>query len=444
MDEKQLLQRAENGDVGAMLELAKYYSEKARGNRGDKVGDVISAADFFESLNAEEKDDPELQSKAYKYYRMAAEAGNAEAMTELARRLYDGIGVERNAQNSEESKVWYRRGAEAGDPAAMRVVAFTSEDAEEKFKWYELSAELLPPGLNKIDSIKQTAINCATGRGTEKNIVKAEEWLARLDAETAASARLEIGQITGEVSWLEQAAEVSTQAMVVMAESYVTKNDFENALAWYEKAADAGDVEATSIIGDIFYAGEGTVEQNYGRALAYYSRAATYGYNMAAVKQAVMIYRGLGCPKDTKLAFRLFRNIARTRERFFGVHRFNSVAKFYLAKILEQDYGSFNDIDRAIEWYKKAAGISRVDEYESTHRVPEAMYKVADTYFMNGEFVEAAKIYEQLADKSLRCDYPYSREASKKLMWMNELGEGIPQDKAKAAECFKTLNGGRI
>ena len=176
MDEKQLMQRAENGDVGAMLELAKYYSEKARGNRGDKVGDVISAADFFESLNAEEKDDPELQSKAYKYYRMAAEAGNAEAMTELARRLYDGIGVERNAQNSEESKVWYRRGAEAGDPAAMRVVAFTSEDAEEKFKWYELSAKLLPPGLNKRDSIKQTAINYAAGRGTKKDIVKAEEW----------------------------------------------------------------------------------------------------------------------------------------------------------------------------------------------------------------------------------------------------------------------------
>ena len=54
MDEKQLMQREENGDVNAMLALAEDSSTAARSNRGDKVGDVMSTEDFFASLNAED------------------------------------------------------------------------------------------------------------------------------------------------------------------------------------------------------------------------------------------------------------------------------------------------------------------------------------------------------------------------------------------------------
>ena len=84
-------------------------------------------------------------------------------MAEVGHRLYNGIGVE---SNNEESQIYYRRAAEGGDYSSMRVVAFTSNDDAEKFKYYKLSAELLNFGLNKQDSIKQTAINYALGRGT--------------------------------------------------------------------------------------------------------------------------------------------------------------------------------------------------------------------------------------------------------------------------------------
>lgn len=130
----------------------------------DKVGDVMSVEEFLRDLNVEEEDRTDFKAKAYKYYRMAAEAGNSSAMTELGRRLYDGIGVEKNVEESDE---WYRLGAEAGDPAAMRVVAFRTDNAEEKFKYFKISAELLPPSLNKQDSIKQTAI-CYARRDAER------------------------------------------------------------------------------------------------------------------------------------------------------------------------------------------------------------------------------------------------------------------------------------
>lgn len=433
MNEKKLIQEAELGNAVAMLELAKYYDEKSRSAREDKVGDVMTMEDFLKNLNAEEKNNPELKAKAYKYYRMAAEAGIAEAMTELGRRLYDGIGVTKNEAESDE---WYRRGAAAGDPAAMRVVAFTSDDPIEKFKWYKRSAELLPSSLNKKDSIKQTAINYAVGRGTKKNLAKAEEWLAKLNDKDVAAARLEISQITGERTWMEQAAEVSPEAMVKMAESFVKENDYRTALVWYEKASNAGDFEATSIIGDIYYIGENGVEQDYKRAFEYYERAAACGYNMAAIKLTLMTYRGLGCPKDLRKAYGMFRKLIRSREKFFGVYRFNSVVKFYLAKILEHVHKNF---DEGLTWYKRAAVLERMDERESAPSVPEAMYKVADTYFMQGKFAEAVQVYEKLAESRARFNYPYNLEAAKKLVWIYELGEGVPRDEAKAAEWREKL-----
>jgi len=247
---------------------------------------------------------------------------------------------------------------------------------------------------------------------------------------------LEISQITGERTWMEQAAEISPEAMVRMAESFVKENDYRTALVWYEKASNAGDFEATSIIGDIYYIGENGVEQDYKRAFEYYERAAACGYNMAAIKLTLMTYRGLGCPKDLRKAYGMFRKLTRSREKFFGVYRFNSVVKFYLAKILEHVHKNF---DEGLTWYKRAAVLERMDERESAPSVPEAMYKVADTYFMKGKFAEAVQVYEKLAESRARFNYPYNLEAAKKLVWIYELGEGVPRDEAKAAEWREKL-----
>lgn len=276
MNEKELIQAAQNGDVAAILELAEYY-EKESGGFKDKVSDVMTIEYFNEMMQAQDDDDDqskdESESLAYKYYRMAAEAGNAKAMTETARRLYDGIGVDKNENESDE---WYRRGAEAGDPSAMRVVAFRSKSDEERFKYFKLSAELLEPSLNKKDSIKQTAINYACGRGTEKDIAQVEEWLAKLNQNDAGSAMREIAQITGDNSWLERAGEFDPMAMVRMAEDFTLKDDFVNALKCYEKALTNSTNDTfilyssiLSIIGDIYYIGENGIEQDYEKAFEY-------------------------------------------------------------------------------------------------------------------------------------------------------------------------------
>ena len=317
----------------------------------------------------------------------------------------------------------------------MRVIAFTSSDEAEKFKWYKLSGELDEPGLNKQDSIKQTAINYACGRGTEKNLAEAEKWLAKLDEQDVASAKIKIAELTGENSWLEQAATTSPVAMVKMAESFVAKNDFENALMFYQKASDAGDAESTSLVGDMYYIGEGNIPQDYAKALKYYEQAAECGYNMAAVKLALMYYKGLGTERNFEKAYQILRRVVKSREKFFGVYRFNSVAKFYLAKMLEKGEGCRKNAEMSFIWYKRAAAIERMSEYETCGSVPEAMYKIADKYFMEQNFEKAAEIYEYQGVAEM----PYNLEAAKKLMWMYELGEGVPTDKEKAAEWRKKI-----
>ena len=67
MNEKDLIQAAESGDVSAMKTLANFYAQKSNGIFEDKVGDVISVKSLDEILKVpRKKEDPELEAKAYK------------------------------------------------------------------------------------------------------------------------------------------------------------------------------------------------------------------------------------------------------------------------------------------------------------------------------------------------------------------------------------------
>ena len=158
-----------------------------------------------------------------------------------------------------------------------------------------------------------------------------------------------------------------------------------------------------------------------------------------------MLYHGLGTKQDLPQAFKNFSEISWTQENFghFSPFRFNSVARYYVAKMSETGEVCSEDPAETFERYKVAGGLERVANYESARSIPKAIYKVADAYFMGvgarQNFDKALKFYEKTFTQGGKT--PYHREAVKKVMWMYELGEGIPQDKAKADEWRKKLNG---
>ena len=293
MDYK-MIKLAEAGDVEAMKELAKDFEKKAGHRRTMHVGESISREEFFKEIEATNNPgNEELNAKAYH---------------------------------------WYRKGAEAGDIKAMRVVAFKAKEATEKFNWYYKAAQ-----LGDEESIKDVAIMFGAGEGNEQSDDKAEEWLAKLDEEKANEAIYAIGRRTNSIKWLARAAEGSTSAMINLAEKYIDKDDFEMALTFYKKAAFAGSVEGMNRAGDIYYIGEGSIPQDYEKAFEFYQMGADEDDKMSLIKLAQLYYYGLGTTQDFNRAFEIFYEAATHSEDF--IYRFNGVAKYFVARMYERGEG---------------------------------------------------------------------------------------------------------
>jgi len=81
----------------------------------------------------------------------------------------------------------------------------------------------------------------------------------------------------------------------------VTQNDHE-ALKWFRKAADQGDVYAQTNIGLIYEAGQG-VPQDYKIAAQWYQKAAERQHEIAQRKLAYLYETGQGVPQDYVKAY---------------------------------------------------------------------------------------------------------------------------------------------
>ena len=297
-----LLKAAENGDMEAAKILAKQFDKLARHKPEVRVGESISTEEFFKTLNRS-NGEPENLAEAYKWWLKAAEAGDAEAMEVVGDRLYDGIGIERDQEKSFE---WHLKAAEGGNRSAMRLVAYKygtglgiERDQEKSFEWYLKAAK-----LGEVSSIKEVAIIY----GVKNNTEEANIWLSMLDEETATEVMYKIGTRTNSIDWLTKSAlsskgSYASLAMISIAEDYVIKNDYDNAIEWYKKSAFTGNPEAMSVVGDMYYIGEGNIPQDYIEAFRWYNRAMRRDYNMASVKAARMLYYGIGVEKDLERAF---------------------------------------------------------------------------------------------------------------------------------------------
>ncbi|MDG2286187.1 MAG: tetratricopeptide repeat protein, partial [Alphaproteobacteria bacterium] len=99
-------------------------------------------SDFDKGYAADEAGD---FTEAAKWYRKAAEQGNADAQFNLGVMYYNGDGV---TQDYVEAAKWYRKVAEQGDAEAQNKLGFmyrkgegVTQDYAEAVKWYRKAAE---------------------------------------------------------------------------------------------------------------------------------------------------------------------------------------------------------------------------------------------------------------------------------------------------------------
>ncbi len=181
-----------------------------------------------------------MAGEAARWYRMAAEQGEADAQNNLGLMYELGEGV---PQDNGEAARWYRKAAEQGDVNAQFNLAFmyfngygVPQDYGAAARWYRKAAE-----QGDVDAQYNLALMYEDGSGVPQ--------------------------------------------------------DYGAAARWYRMAAEQGDADAQYNLALLYDNGTG-VRQDYGEAARWYHRAAEQGHARAQNNLGVMYERGEGVPRD--------------------------------------------------------------------------------------------------------------------------------------------------
>lgn len=137
--------------------------------------------------------------------------------------------------------------------------------------------------------------------------------------------------------------------------------DYKQALKWYTKAAEQGDVDAQMSLGLMYFNGNG-VAKNYKQTFKWYIRAAEQGYADAQHNLGTLYDNGEGVLKDNKKALEWFTMAA---EQGHAESQFNIGVMYYVGRKIPQDY------NLAFKWFSKAAEKG----YENARNNLDFMYK---------------------------------------------------------------------
>ncbi len=182
-----------------------------------------------------------------------------------------------------------------------------------------------------------------------------------------------------------------------VAEGYYSghgaKQDYAQAVAWYEKAAFFGDAPAEVNIGDIYDQGGYGVTQNYATAYGWYMKAARRGNVDAMEDLGTLYYYGHGVPRDYRQAMIWSRKAADAG---------NVEAAFHVALLYADGDGVTQSYGQALGWYKIAAdggnAAAQVNlglMYEDGDAVPQSYWQAYNW------FMKAAASNDGNADEDL-------------------------------------------
>lgn len=295
------------------------------------------------------------ENKVY-WLRCASERGFMPSIKNLA-------DICRENGDFEDACKWYRKAAEQGDAVAQNSMGNryyngegVNQDYKEAVKWYKLSAE---QGYDWAqDNLAGMFYN---GKGVEQDYGEAAKWYRKAAEQGNPTSQNNIGNLYYSGKGAEK--------------------DFYEAVKWYRKAAEQGHMYAQTTLADCCYAGNGTM-QDYTEAAKWYRKAAEQGYPYAQNQLGIRYWNGQGVEKSREKANEWFRkaaeqghmyaqnNLGESYQKGDGVPRDYAEATKWFRKAAEQDYGqaAFNlannyrygdgideDWSEADKWYRKAA-----------------------------------------------------------------------------------------
>ncbi|MGB8261911.1 MAG: serine/threonine-protein kinase [Terracidiphilus sp.] len=285
-----------------------------------------SAQAFLEELNLVEARRAAPLPVAKKPPSNAEAPEDAAAQNRLGLKYRDGDGVE---QDYAEAARWFRKAAELGDADGQVNLGWmyemgwgvTQNDAEAA-RLFRKAAE-----QGNADGRVNLGLMYEEGLGVAQNHAEAVRWYSMAAEQGDMGGQYNLGQAYFDGIGVSQ--------------------DYTEAVRWFRKAAEQGNAEAQLRLGRMYDFGEG-VAQNLTEAVRWYRKAAEQGHARAQANLGFMVDTGQGVARNDAEAVRWYRmaaeqgdpwgqyNAAVKYERGKGVKLDLSAALFWFERAAEQ------------------------------------------------------------------------------------------------------------
>ena len=194
-----------------------------------------------------------------------------------------------------------------------------------------------------------------------------------------------------------------------------TSKNMTEAVKWYQKGAEQGDVEAQCLLAMAYEDGREGVDKNPSKAVEWYSKAAEKGYDFAQRHLGQCYEEGKGVEKNLYEAVKWYEKAAEQGD-ILGI--------WALGRLYENGDGIGKDISKAINWYSKGADLGDT-----------ASMVALGNFCRKGIGVDknpskAVEWYHKAAERE-------DTLAQFFLGWCYENGEGVPQDLSEAVKWYE-------
>ena len=282
-------------------EVSEFYSSEGfniksitNKNTLNKKPDVKKEKDYRQGIA---KDTSKAVSPDQENNPSSQRSSDGEKEFNLGEKYYHGTGVEKNYETAAE---WYQKAAETGHVKAMVALGNlysqglgVIKNNEETIKWYQKAAD-----VGYSEAMKLLMICYHEGKVVKRDETSIFKWMKKY-VET----EMEKGNMDSQV----------LDCMWALGNCYfygtygVTPND-EEAIKWYQKAADAGYLKAMDTLGEVltclgvrYYNGK-EVKQDYVKSFKWFQKAAE-ARDKKGMEYLADAYRdGIGVKKDLKMA----------------------------------------------------------------------------------------------------------------------------------------------
>lgn len=332
-----MLTKAEQGETAAQNNLGAFYFDgegtktdvkqanywfKKSAENGNAIGQVNYGDNFYYGQSV-----PVDYNEALRWYRQSESAShNAAAQQALGFCYYNGNGV---TKDYTEAAKWYRKAADQGMASAQYYLANCYSNGEgvqksydEAFKWYKKSAD---QGYAKAQQIVGNYYYNGTAV-VQKDYSEAFKWYKKAADQGYSVSQNSIGTL--------------------YVDGKGVQKDYAEAVKWYRKAAEQGYAWAESNLGDRYYNGEG-VNKDYYEAVKWYQKAVAQGNSSAYNMLGICYFYGYGGLKQDYAKAVELNQIA--------IDKGNVNACSWMGYFYENGYGVKKDLNKAREWYQKAA-----------------------------------------------------------------------------------------